>query len=428
VPAFHPDVATALAGPEWLVARRNAAAELFASAPMPTAEDEVWRYSRIGKLDLARYRPSSASPPADPSSTGLADLLARTTAHLPTVRSATVLTVDGHVSRIDVEPSAAAALTISGPTDADQLGALEAAVDVFATANDAYSDPVVISVRAANSVTAPVVVVHLVSADGAAVFPRLVLDAAPGSAVSVIEVFASADVDALVAPVAQLRAGRDARVHYAALQILGPRVWQVATMTGEADAQAHLAASVAAFGGAYARQRSDARLAGRGATGELVSLYFGDDDQMLDFRTFQDHAAPDCTSDLLFKGAVDGRSHSVYTGLIRVRPDARGTNAYQTNRNIKLSDDAWAESVPNLEIENNDVRCSHASTVGPLDPDQRFYLESRGVPPDAAERLIVAGFFGEVLERLAVPELVPAVREHLNRRIAAVSPTAEVAV
>ena len=122
---------------------------------------------------------------------------------------------------------------------------------------------------------------------------------------------------------------------------------------------------------------------------------------MLDFRTFQDHAAPDTTSNLLFKGAVGDQAASVYTGLIQVEKNARGTNAFQTNRNLKLSDDAWAESVPNLEIENNDVHCSHASTVGPIDEDQRFYLESRGVPPEVAERLIVAGFFDEVLEAAA---------------------------
>ena len=120
---------------------------------------------------------------------------------------------------------------------------------------------------------------------------------------------------------------------------------------------------------------------GRGATGDLLAVYFGEGDQTLDFRTFQDHDAPDTTSNLLFKGAVGGHSRSVYTGLIQVEKEARGTNAFQTNRNLKLSDHAWAESVPNLEIENNDVHCSHASTVGPVDEEQRFYLESRGVPP-----------------------------------------------
>ena len=124
--------------------------------------------------------------------------------------------------------------------------------------------------------------------------------------------------------------------------------------------------------------------------------------------------APDTTSDLLFKGAVGGRSRSVYTGLIRVEKEARGTNAFQTNRNLKLSDDAWAESVPNLEIENNDVRCSHASTVGPVDEEQRFYLESRGVPPEVADRLIVAGFFDEVRAPAARP---PGWRPRVRARI-----------
>ena len=177
---------------------------------------------------------------------------------------------------------------------------------------------------------------------------------------------------------------------------------------------ATLSAGVAAIGGDYARLRLDCRLSGRGATGNLSSVYFGDGDQMLDLRTYQEHAAPDTTSNLLFKGGVSDRSHSVYTGLIRIRPDARGSNAFQTNRNLKLSDHAWAESVPNLEIENNDVHCSHASTVGPVDEDQRFYLESRGVPTVVAERLIVGGFFDEVLDSLSVPALAPAISRRLD--------------
>ena len=116
-----------------------------------------------------------------------------------------------------------------------------------------------------------------------------------------------------------------------------------------------------ALGGDYARVRTDARLDGRGAVGNQLAAYFGEAHQMHDFRTLQDHAAPKTTSDLLFKGAVGGRSRSVYSGLIRVRKEAPGTTAFQTNRNLKLSDGTWADSVPNLEIDTNDVRCSHAS-------------------------------------------------------------------
>jgi len=146
-------------------------------------------------------------------------------------------------------------------------------------------------------------------------------------------------------------------------------------------------------------------------------VYLGNDSQTLDFRTFQKHDAPDTNSNLLFKGAVDGNSRSVYTGLIRVEKEARGTNAFQTNRNLKLSDTAWAESVPNLEIETNDVKCSHASTVGPVDEEQVFYLESRGVPTEVAQRLIVSGFFDEVLEEFPIPAAVALIATAIDDRL-----------
>ena len=138
---------------------------------------------------------------------------------------------------------------------------------------------------------------------------------------------------------------------------------------------------------------------------------------MHDFRTIQDHDAPHTNSDLLFKGVVQGSAQSVYTGLIRVREHARGTAAFQTNRNLTLGEHAWASSVPNLDIQTNDVKCSHASTVGPIDPEQRFYLESRGVPTNIADRLIVLGFFDEVLDQLPVPALVAPLRARVAAKL-----------
>ena len=146
-------------------------------------------------------------------------------------------------------------------------------------------------------------------------------------------------------------------------------------------------------------------------------MYFGDHEQMLDFRTFQDHDAPHTRSDLLFKGAVEDHARSVYSGLIRLRPDAQKANAYQTNRNLVLSEGAGAESIPNLEIEANDVRCSHASTVGPIDDDQRYYLETRGIPPAEAERLIVLGFFDDVFHRLPVASLAGPLRRSVVEKV-----------
>jgi Fe-S cluster assembly protein SufD len=138
---------------------------------------------------------------------------------------------------------------------------------------------------------------------------------------------------------------------------------------------------------------------------------------MHDFRTIQDHDAPHTTSDLLFKGAVQDHAASVYTGLIKIREHARGTNAFQTNRNLTLSEGAWAESVPNLDIRTNDVKCSHASTVGPIDEDQRFYLESRGIRPEVAERLVVLGFFDEVLGQLPAVDLVADLRARVAAKL-----------
>ncbi len=305
--------------------------------------------------------------------------------------------------------------SLAGAPDGEQaLGSVVGPepADVFGLANDAFAaDPVLIRVPARTRVPEAITVTHGLGGEGAALFPRLVVQVGEGSEVTVVERFASGDEAMLVVPVTEIDAGARAVVDHVTVQDLGPNTWQLGTQVSRAGQEATFTAATAGLGGQYARLRTDCRLDGRGATGNLLAVYFGEDDQTLDFRTFQDHRAPDTTSDLLFKGAVGGHSRSVYTGLIKVRKEAHGTNAFQTNRNIKLSDHAWAESVPNLEIENNDVRCSHASAVGPIDAEQRFYLESRGVRPDLAERLVVAGFFNEVLSRF------PSAATDANRAI-----------
>jgi Fe-S cluster assembly protein SufD len=137
----------------------------------------------------------------------------------------------------------------------------------------------------------------------------------------------------------------------------------------------------------------------------MLGVFFADEDQHFDHRSLQDHVAPNCTSDLLYKGALRDRSRAVYSGWVHVRPDAQKTDAMQTSRNIVLSEHAKADAIPNLEIEANDVRCGHAASVGPVDEDAIFYLTSRGIPRDEAERLIVSGFFQEVLDRVQIDEV-----------------------
>lgn len=411
--AFTVDAAAALAGPDWLRDRRTAAAERFASAELPSAEEEVWRYSQIGELDLDRW----ALPAAGTDGGDVPPALESTTA--------TIELVDGRITSIDVPAAwAERGVVVSDAADladaaASGLGSVaKDGPDVFATLNDAFlTSAVVIDVPDRVELTEPIVIRHRISEAGAAVFPRLVIRVGQAASVTVVDHVTSADVDILSVPLTEVSVARAGRLDLAVVQELGVDAWQLGSLVADVGQEANLRVGLVGLGGRYARLRTDCRLSGRGANGDLLAAYFGDGDQMLDFRTFQFHEAPDTTSNLLFKGAVGGKSRSVYTGLIRVEKEARGTNAFQTNRNVKLSDDAWAESVPNLEIETNDVKCSHASTVGPVDPEQRFYLESRGVPPQVADRLIVAGFFDEVIRDLPGDGLAEGIRERVNAKL-----------
>jgi Fe-S cluster assembly protein SufD len=223
----------------------------------------------------------------------------------------------------------------------------------------------------------------------------------------------------VVAPVTELVVGDRAVLDYVSLQALGTGAWQLAHQASTIGEDARLRSFAVALGGSYARLRTDSVVAGWGGASELRAAYLGTGDQMLDFRTLQDHAARSTTSDLLFKGAVADRAHSVYSGLIRVRRGALRSDAMQTNHNLVLDEGAHADSVPNLDIEENDVRCSHASTVGPVSEDQLYYLESRGVEPEVAERLIVAGFFDDIATQVPIDGTRAMIGRALADRIGA---------
>ncbi|MFM7686320.1 MAG: SufB/SufD family protein [Actinomycetota bacterium] len=344
------------------------------SAVLPSTDAEVWRYSRIAELDPAAYAPAGLHT--------------------------TITGADGLVA----DPALTASLVASMPVH-----------DVFDELSAAHAQTIEVHVPAGRVLTEPIVVTHHVAGEGAAVFPRLVVHAGADSEFTVVERFESADgVRALVVPRLVLHASQAARVSYLGVNLLADTVWLLGHQQATGDRDSTTLLATVALGGDYARVRTDARVSGTGATTKQVALYYADGNQMHDFRTLQDHVAPRTNSDLLFKGAVQDHAKSVYTGLIRIGEDAKGSAAYQTNRNLTLSEGAWAESVPNLDIRTNDVKCSHASTVGPIDDDQRFYLESRGIPPHVAERLVVLGFFDDVLSLLPVG----ALRDDLRSRVA----------
>jgi Fe-S cluster assembly protein SufD len=370
----------------------------------------VWRYSRIDALDLDRYRPVTGDQPTDTPSQ-LADALTAGGA-----RAGRVVLRNGRIVAAELAPDVAAkGVRLSALADLDDgaelLVAGRTTPDAFTELNLALSaDVVVIDVPSGVTVELPIAIVHWVDAPDGAVFPRTIVRAGENAEVTVLDWIASPDISAMVAPVLDLDVAQSARVRHLGVQDLGPQVWQMAYNASHVGRDGSLLSASVAIGGDYARVRTDSTLAGQGSEAHLLAVYFGDGTQMHDFRTLQEHEAPKTTSDLLFKGAVAGSARSVYSGLIRVKKGAAGTAAFQTNRNLVLSEGAHADSVPNLEIEENDVKCSHASAVGPVDEDQRYYLESRGVPPQAAERLIVLGFFDEILARIPVASLQPLLR------------------
>lgn len=405
-----------MASPQWLVNRRSAAPNA-AEFVMPSTDEEVWRYSRVADLQLSDWSVVSERSEGVPAE---AVTLLESLGHL----AGAVVVRNGAVVAARLDDALAAkgvyvGSLVDAPNAESALGVVaDGGPDVFGRLNDAnFLDGVLVDIPAGVTVDAPIAIVDWIDLDGSAVYPRVVVRVGADADVRVLDWHGSTDVAAFVSPLVELDVDRAGRLSYGNVQLRGPRVWQIASQVSRVLNDGTLTSSHAGLGCDYGRMRTDCRLVGRGATGDLSAVYFGHDSQTLDFRTFQKHDAPDTNSNLLFKGAVGGHSRSVYTGLIRVEKDARGTNAFQTNRNLKLSDTAWAESVPNLEIETNDVKCSHASTVGPVDEEQVFYLESRGVPTEIAERLIVAGFFDEVLEEFPVAAAVPLIAAAIDERL-----------
>ena len=415
---FTAEASAGLAGPDWLRRRRATGYEALASSPLPSESEEVWRYTPIDDLDLDAFAPPAAGGPAPAGDQLLAAL---TTALGPLAGS--VLVHNGRAGTFTTPGAAGAGLAFGRadevPGSAAMLGAVQEGGDALVRLNDAFApDPVFVDVPAGLAVDAPVLIVHWCDA-GASAFPRTCVRAGEGAHLSVVEVFAGAEgADrTLVVPVTELAAADGASLSYVSLQILGRAAWSIARLAARGGANATLRTFTVGLGASYDRVRADVSVEGRDARSEILSAYLGDDAQVHDVRTLQDHVAPRTTSELLCQGAVAGRSRSVYSGLIRVHRGAVRSDARQTNHNLVLDEGAHADSVPNLDILENDVRCSHASTVGPIDEDQRYYIESRGVVPEIAEGLIVRGFFDAIIDRSPVPEVAPFLQREVHDRL-----------
>ncbi|MFP4623267.1 MAG: Fe-S cluster assembly protein SufD [Gemmatimonadota bacterium] len=418
----------ALAGsagqPDWLRSRRQEAWEAFERLPLPTRKLEEWRYTDVAQLSLDAVRLAGPGPTGDVPAEARALLEGKDAA-------ATVLVVGRDVVEVEVDPGAAGQgvvvmdlasaaaeypelvrehLGTAVAMDQDKLAALNGA---------AWSAGVFVHVPAHVRLEKPIRVARWLPESGVAVFPRTLIVASRHSHVSYVDEFASPDFDEPTASLGAVEviAAEGADVQYVAMQQWGEGVRHLSIQRTLAQRDANLDTLVVNLGATVARVDLNARLEGPGARSDMLGLYFARGDQHFDHVTRQDHVSAQANSDLLYKGALYDRSKTVFRGVIRVFPGAQQTDAYQTNRNLLLSKDAETVSLPNLEIEADDVKCSHGATVGQLDEEELFYLQSRGLDQRAAERLVIFGFFGEVLDRLPLPGVVEELKRAIEAKI-----------
>jgi Fe-S cluster assembly protein SufD len=408
---------------------RKQAFEEFNALAVPSASTEEWRYTDLSgfNLDFAAYTPGGRAATLD-------DVPGDIQAALGSVgdRAGLQIQHNSDVMLTHLDPDLARRGVVFGDLDAvsathpdrveDALHALvPTARTKFLALHGAFrTGGTFLHVPRDTSVELPLQTLTWLDADGAAVFPHTLIVVEDGAEVTFIDRFASPDLGrAFADAVTEIVVGAGARVRYAAIQDWGAGVTHLGVQRIRVGRDAEVRTLSLGFGADLARSETEVVLAEPGGYSEQLGVFFADGEQHFDHRSIQDHVAPNCTSDLLYKGALRDRSRAVYSGWVHVRPGAQKTDAMQTSRNIVLSEHAKADAIPNLEIEANDVRCGHAASVGPVDDEAVFYLESRGIPAAEAERLIVTGFFQEVLDRVRIDEVREGAEVAIARELAA---------
>jgi Fe-S cluster assembly protein SufD len=429
VGGFTPEVfAKHLAGlsaaPAWWLERKRAAYARFEALAMPSRTDEGWRFSNLSGIRLEGYSPA----PQGPDSKGIS-------------HAALAVESAAKLSFINGRPSGAAAVSEALASKGVTVSTLSEAVArhpellrehfmaqpqklgsaKFAALHEAFvGDGAFIHVPRGVEVEKPIVVVHAASGAGSAVFPHTLVIAEDNARVTVIDYFVSEDESRQFACGANdLYAGHGAKIAYSAAQC-----WSLETLSFQFNStvvrrDARVQSLNLHLGARQARHESLSQLQAPGGFSEMLAVTVASGAREFDQRTLQIHQAPSTKSDLLYKNALLDKSRTIFSGLIVVDPDAQKTDAYQSNRNLMLSDDAESNSLPGLEIQANDVRCTHGATSSRIDPEQEFYLKSRGIPPKAANELLIFGFFEEVLNRLESEELHAALRTLIRARFSA---------
>ena len=367
-----------------------------------------WEFTDLSGLDLTAYEPvSAAEPEVAPSGEPLFDLGA------PAALS------DGVI----VTPIADAAVE-HRELLYRHLGSLVSADDIFTTLNDAaeYRDGTFVYVPRGVLVEEPISLRTIQARTGTMLHQRTVIVLEDGAQATVWEQYLSGsdEQDALLNVVTELIVGEAANLRYVCGQALSERSWIFGAQRAQVGRDATLDWVALGFGSARGRVRMETRLVGQGASARVTGAYAPHGRQHIDFDTTQEHAAPNTTSDLAFRGVLQGRSTAVWRGNIIVDPDAQKTDAFQESRNLLISKRAHADAIPGLEIQANDVRCTHAAAVAQVDPEQLFYLRSRGLNEDTAKRLVIEGFLSGLVERFEEGPVRERLAEVLERRLALV--------
>ena len=380
---------------------RAQAAEAFAGLALPSTSEEHWRFT-----DLRGFDPEAFTATGEPSfGPRLLDL---------DVAGAVRVNEGG------IEILQAPEGIIFEPLALDHVARLIPDDDRFALQNLAeWQHGLLVHVPKGVELAKPLYVQVTSSVPGASLFWRMVVVADEGARFSLIEDLSSTspDLEAYSNSVVELFVGQGAKIEYVSLQNLSQQTYHFARQRARLERDSELDWVIGGFGSKLGKVWIENDLVGEGATSRVTGAYFADGKQHLDYDTFQEHVAPNTESDFAFKGALREEATAVWRGMIRVEEGAQKTNAYQENRNLLLSEQAHADSIPGLEIMANDVRCTHGATLGRIDRENLFYLMARGLSRAEAERLIVRGFFQDVLDRIELEPVREAFGAALEARI-----------
>jgi Fe-S cluster assembly protein SufD len=386
---------------------RTAALDRYKELPLPDTAQEAWRFT-----DLRGFDPDSfGHAPISETGTGPQQtMLDLDVAGLAVVTEAGIA-IERAPDGIRFEPLTDAA---------ERLYELVGWDEKFTAHNAAlWQHGLLVHVPKGVQLEQPLYVRIANTVEGGSLFWRLLIVADEGSRFSLVEEYSSSspELSGYSNAAVEIFVEEGARLEYVSVQNYSQETWHFATHHARVGRDAELDWVAGGFGSKRGKIRIQNDLSGPGATSRVTGAYFADGDQHLDYDTFQEHIAPNTESDFAFKGALRDDASAVWRGMIRVEQDAQKTNAYQENRNLLLSPTAHADSIPGLEIMANDVRCTHGATLGRVDRDMLFYLMARGLSRAEAERLIVRGFFQDVLDRVEIEPVREALGAALEARI-----------